>query len=168
MDSRDIAISSLFGVVIFLEKALLPPPYDKMASVLLQIVFLSLAYLMIGFYGPVLTGAVSGLLTALMRPGMAWMTFTFALLYGLLVGFLYRLFDVVDSGNVRMWRLIASSLSSTMIVGVLSASVSFLLDLIPYNAFMVSMIMVAGAVQGVAGGFLSYYLFEKHLRRMIN
>jgi hypothetical protein len=77
VNSRDIVMSSLFGVIIFLDKALLPPPYDKAVSVMLQIVFLSLAYMIVGFSGPILTGVVSGLLISMMRPGMAWMTFTF-------------------------------------------------------------------------------------------
>ena len=167
MNSRDIVISSLFGVIIFLDKALLPPPYDKAVSVMLQIVFLSLAYMIVGFSGPILTGVVSGLLISMMRPGMAWMTFTFAILYGILVGCIYRLFGVVDLGRVRMGMLIVSALFSTIIVGVLSSAVSIFLGLIPYNVFIVSMIMFAGVIQGIAGGVLSFYLFEKHIRRLI-
>jgi hypothetical protein len=167
MNSRDIAISSLFGLVIFSEKALLPPPYDKMVSVLLQIVFLSLAFLIVGFPGPVLTGFVSGLLTASMRAGTAWMTFTFALLYGLIVGGIYMSFNVVNSGRVMKWRLIAASLFSTLLVGVMSATVSILLGMIPYNAALISIIMVAGAIQGAVGGFITYYVFERHLQYLL-
>lgn len=164
VDSRDIAMSSLFGVFIFLVKALLPPIYGKIISVLFQMVFLSLAYLMMGFYGSLLTGSVSGLLTALVRPGFAWMTFTFALLYGLMVGGCFRVFGVVDSGNVRLWRLVVSSLCSTVVVGASSAFVAIFAGLFPYDPFLVSMMMVAGAVQGVVGGVLSYYLFVRYIR----
>jgi 5-bromo-4-chloroindolyl phosphate hydrolysis protein len=77
------------------------------------------------------------------------------------------LFGVVDLGRVRMGMLIVSSLFSTIIVGVLSSAVSIFLGLIPYNVFIVSMIMFAGVIQGIAGGVLSFYLFEKHIRRLI-
>lgn len=164
MRSRDIALSSLFGVVIFSQKFLLPAPYDKMASVLIQIIFLSLAFLMTGFLGPLLTGFISGLLTASVRGGLALMTFSFALLYGVFVSSLNRLFVVVESGRVRPWRLMASTLASTLLVGVLSATVSIILGIIPYNPALVSMIMVAGAVQGLAGGLISGVIWEKYLR----
>ncbi|KON30867.1 hypothetical protein AC482_02650 [miscellaneous Crenarchaeota group-15 archaeon DG-45] len=164
--SRDIALSSLFGVVIFAQKALLPAPYDKVVSVLVQIVFLSLAFLMTGFPGPILTGFISGLLTASMRGGLALMTFSFALLYGVLVSSLNRLLAVAELGHVRLRRLVASTLASTLLVGVLSAAASAILGIIPYNPALFSMIIVAGAVQGVAGGLISGIAWEKYLRNL--
>lgn len=164
MKSRDIALSSLFGLLIFTQKVLLPAPYDKMVSVLIQIVFLSLAFLITGLMGPILTGFISGLLTALTRGGLGLMTFAFALVYGVLVSALNRLFGVAESGHIRRGRLTASSTASTLIVGVLSAFISTALGIIPYNPALISIIMVAGAVQGLVGGYLSGWVFEKYLR----
>lgn len=164
MKSRRIALSSLFGVAIFSQKLLLPASYDKMMSVLIQIIFLSLAFLMMGFMGPILTGFISGLLTASMRGGLALMTFSFALLYGVFVGSLNRLFGVVESGHIRIRRLIASSLVSTLLVGVISFVISTVLGIIPYNPVLVSIIMAAGAVQGILGGYLSGIIWERYLR----
>ena len=162
--SRDIALSSLFGLLIFTQKVLLPAPYDKMVSVLIQIVFLSLAFLITGLMAPILTGFISGLLTALTRGGLSLMTFAFALVYGVLVSILSRLFGVAESGHIGRGRLMASSIVSTLLVGVLSASVSTALGMIPYNPVLISIIMVAGAVQGLVGGYLSGWVFEKYLR----
>lgn len=168
MKSRDIALSSLFGIVIFAQKMLLPGPYDKMITVLIQIIFLTLAFLVAGFMGPILTGFISGLLTASMRGGLGAMTFAFALVYGVLVSILNHLFSVVESGQIRRGRLTSLSVLSTLLVGVLSAFTSTALGLIPYNPVMISIIIVTGAVQGLVGGYLSGWVFEKYLRNLLN
>lgn len=164
--SRDIALSSLFGIAIFSQKIFLPSPYDKMMSVLLQIFFLSLTFLIVGFTGPILTGFISGLLTASMRGGLGLMTFFFALLYGVFVSSLNRLFRVVEDGQVRMGRLMISSLASTVLVGVLSMATSMILGIVPYNPVLVSVILVAGAIQGLVGGYISGVVWERYLRNL--
>lgn len=166
MRSRDIALSSLFGIAIFSQKIFLPSPYDKMMSVLLQIFFLSLTFLIVGFTGPILTGFISGLLTASMRGGLGLMTFFFALLYGVFVSSLNRLFRVVEDGQVRMGRLMISSLASTVLVGVLSMATSMILGIVPYNPVLVSVILVAGAIQGLVGGYISGVVWERYLRNL--
>jgi len=168
MKGRSLALSSLFGVVIFSQKLLFPAPYDKIVSVFVQIMLLSLAFLILGFMGPIYTGFISGLLTASMRGGLASMTFSFAVLYGVLVGALNQLMRVVESGHVRRWRLMASSLTSTLLVGVISAAFSIVLGIIPYNPLLVSIIMAAGAIQGLTGGLISGILWEKYLRNLSN
>ena len=166
MRSRDIALSSLFGIAIFSQKIFLPSPYDKMMSVLLQIFLLSLTFLIVGFTGPILTGFISGLLTASMRGGLGLMTFFFALLYGVFVSSLNRLFRVVEDGQVRMGRLMISSLASTVLVGVLSMATSMILGIVPYNPVLVSVILVAGAIQGLVGGYISGVVWERYLRNL--
>jgi len=164
--NRNIALSSLFGIAIFSQKIFLPSPYDKMMSVLLQIFFLSLTFLIVGFTGPILTGFISGLLTASMRGGLGLMTFFFALLYGVFVSSLNRLFRVVEDGQVRMGRLMISSLASTVLVGVLSMATSMILGIVPYNPVLVSVILVAGAIQGLVGGYISGVVWERYLRNL--
>jgi len=164
--SRNIALSSLFGIAIFSQKIFLPSPYDKMMSVLLQIFFLSLTFFIVGFTGPILTGFISGLLTASMRGGLGLMTFSFALLYGVFVSSLNRLFGVVEDRQVRMGRLMISSLASTVLVGVLSVVTSMILGIIPYNPVLVSVILVAGAIQGLIGGYISGIVWEKYLSNL--
>ena len=161
---REIAISSLFGAIIFLEKAVLPAIYDKIISVFLQMLLLSLSFLIAGFTGPVLTGFISGLLTALTRSSLGWMTFTFSLLYGFLVSVLYRLLGVVRSGEVRAGRLMAGALISTLLVGVMSAMTSMALKVVPYNPKLVVLIMIAGSIQGLVGGFLSLKVYMRYIK----
>lgn len=165
MKTRDIALSSLLGLLIFLQKFLLPAPYDKTVTIFLQIVILSLAFLIMGFIGPILTSATSGLLTALIRSELAPMTFTFAVLYGILVSSFNHLLSVVDSGRINRTRFLASSTASTLLVGILSSTVSVVLGVLPYNFILIMIIIVSGAIQGVIGGYLSCVLWEKYFHR---
>lgn len=163
MNSRHITLSSLFGLIIFFEKVLLPAPYDKTVSIFIQIFLLSMAFLMAGVMGPVLTGFISGLLTALMRSGFGLMTFSFALLYGVLVSFLNYLFRVVDGfGKIKKKKFIISATFSTLIVGLLSSTLSLFLGIIVYNPVLISVIFVSSAIQGILGGYLSIIVWEKY------
>lgn len=164
--NRNITLSSLFGLAIFSQKVLLPAPYDKMASILIQIVFLSLAFLIIGFMGPILTSFISGLLTASIRGGFGLLTFSFALLYGVIVSLLNYLFRVKDAGEIRRRRLITSSLISTILIGVISSILSIFLGIIKYDLFLISVIMISGAVQGLVGGYLSIKVWERYFHTL--
>jgi len=155
MKSRDITLSSLFGIVIFFQKLLLPAPYDKFVTLFLQIILLCLAFLTTGVIGPILTSLISGLLTATMRGGLPLMTFTVALLYGVLVSSFNLLFRVIEAGQLRRRRLMASALISTLFTGASSASIAIALGLMPYNLALVSALMFFGGLQGLVGGYLS-------------
>jgi len=163
--TMNIVLSSLFGVIIFTSKAFLSPPYDKIASIFVQVTILNLAYLITGLQGSILTGLVSALLTASIRPATALVTFTFSALYGVLVGTLNRLLQVSEDGQVRRGRLIASSAMSSFIVGAISAYVTISLGLIPYSEALVAAMMLLGVAQGAAGGYTCVYLWEKYLEK---
>jgi hypothetical protein len=165
MKTRDITLSSLFGLLIFLQKFLLPAPYDKTVTVFLQIALLSLAFLIMGFVGPILTSVTSGLLTAVIRSELAPLTFTFAVLYGILVSSFNQLLNVADSDRINRTRFLASSTASTLLVGILSSTVSIVLGVLPYNFVLIVIIIASGAIQGVIGGYLSCVLWEKYFHR---
>lgn len=165
--SMNIALSSLLGIIIFTSKALLPSIYDKAVTIFLQATVLNLAYLVIGFQGPILTGFISGLLTASVRPATALVTFTFSALYGILVSALNKLLRVREHGYVRRSRLATSSASSSLIVGVLSAYTSIRLGLIPYNEALVAAMLLLGVAQGTAAGYISWYMWKKYLQGII-
>lgn len=165
MKTMNIVLSSLFGVIIFTSKAFLSPPYDKAASIVVQVTILNLAYLITGLQGPILTGLVSAFLTASIRPATALVTFTFSALYGVLVGTLNRLLRVSRDGQVRRGRLVASSAASSFIVGSMSAYVSISMGLIPFSEALVAAMMLVGMAQGAAGGYMCAYLWEKYLEK---
>jgi len=164
MKSRDITLSSLFGIVIFFQKLLLPAPYDKFVTLFLQIILLCLAFLTTGVIGPILTSLISGLLTATMRGGLPLMTFTVALLSGVLVSSFNLLFRVIEAGQLRRRRLMASALISTLFTGASSASIAITLGLMPYNLVLVSALLFFGGLQGLVGGYLSGVFWVRYFR----
>ncbi len=168
METRHIALSSLFSLVIFFQKFLLPAPYDKVLSILLQITLFSLAFFIMGTVGPLVTSGISGVLIASMRGSLAVMTILFSLLYGVLVGVLYRMLGVHASDQIYRGRLLVASTVATLIVGVVSAGTSMLLGVIPYTPVLVVVMMSAGALQGVLGGYLSYVVWVKYFYKLVD
>ena len=164
--SKRLTVTSLFGLLIFLQKIVFPAPYDKLVTILLQIALLSLAFLLAGFGGTLLTSSISGLLTALLRGDLMFVTLSMAISYGVLVSLFHRVFRVVDSGSFLSRRLIASTLASSFVMGVLSATVSISLGLMPYNVVVFSAIMISGALQGVIGGYFAGVLWNKYVKPM--
>ena len=167
MKTVNIVLSSLFGVIIFTSKAIISPPYDKVASIFIQATVLNLAFLITGLQGPILTGLVSAFLTASIRPATALVTFTFSALYGILVGTLNKLLRVKEESRLIRANLVASSAASSFIVGALSAYTSISLGLIPYSEALVAAMMLIGLAQGAAGGYMSGYLWKKYLSKHI-
>ena len=82
--SARIAISTLFGIIVFLSKFLLHTPMDKM-FVAIQATLLGLSSLLISRFGATYTGLVSGLLLTVLRSEFAPFSLLFAIAYGLLV-----------------------------------------------------------------------------------
>lgn len=162
MKSRDITLSSLFGLIIFFQKFLLPAPYDKFVTLFLQIILLCLVYFSTGVIGLIFTSLISGSLTAIMRGGLSLMTFTVALLYGVLVSSFNLLFRVMEAGPIRRKRLMASALISTLITGASSATIAISLGLMPYNLLLFSALLFFGGLQGLVGGYLSSIFWERY------
>lgn len=83
-NTRRIMLITLFGVLIFVSKALLPSPIDKMA-ITVQALFLALGSLLFKPFGATIVAAFGAALTVLIRPSLAHLTIIFALTYGLLI-----------------------------------------------------------------------------------
>jgi hypothetical protein len=98
-----------------------------------------------------------------MRGDLAVMTFSLALIYGVLVSSFNWLFGIVKSGRVRKRRLMASALTTSLIMGALGATFSIALGILPYNFMLFSAIIGSGAIQGLVGGYLSGVIWEKYV-----
>jgi hypothetical protein len=165
--NKQLALSSLFGLLIFFQKMLMPSPYDKLVSILLQITLLSLVFLFAGLVGTMLTSSISALLTASIRGELLILTISMAMIYGVLVSVFNHVLRVAESDDVSTKKLMISTFASSLVMGILSSTVSISLRLIPYNFFVFSAIMMAGAIQGVIGGYftgLIWNRYAKHLR----
>ena len=99
-------ITALFGSIIFVVNAFLPPPINYVLIVV-QAIVLALSGLFVKELGATYVGAVGGLLTALGSPALGPFTFLFSFLFGALTdGSLLSLQNQRNSEGVNRNRLI--------------------------------------------------------------
>jgi len=165
MSSRRLALATLFGVMIFAFKTVLPSPIDK-AFVLFQALLLSMGYLFLGAPGATYISLVGGLLTALWRAPFAPFTIAFALLYGFLIDAVSSIVKVRDVNNdVKDKRLIAAVTVSTVVVGLASFYTSVVFEILPRNSLLEMGVLVAGVINGIIGGYLSVMIWKRIFKR---
>ena len=167
--SRRLTLAVLFAVLIFISKVLLPTPFDKMV-VVVQALFLGLGAIMLAPFGATVVSVIAGLLTSSWRAPFAPLTLGFAVFYGLLVDAFLVLFKVrVEDGIVRMKRLVAGVALATAATGMASYYVTVhVLSLLPRNIVLEVLILLVGAVNGLAGGYLAGVLWRKALRHLLS
>jgi hypothetical protein len=166
LSTRNLALCTLFGVMIFLFEILLPSPMDK-AFTFFQAMLLSLSYLLIGVPGATFTALIGGSLTAIWRAPLAPFTLGFALLFGGLIDVFCSVFRAKDkNGKIRQLRLILAVALSTMITGYSGYYMTITFDLLPLNPTLGNLIFTAGIVSGIAGGYLSLILWKRIVRKV--
>lgn len=162
--TRRVAISAVFGAVIFVTKTLAPSPLDKML-IIVQALLLAISALLLRKMGATYVAAIGGVLSAMWNLALAPLTFLFAVLYGLSVDFFFFLFKVdIVEGKVEKGRLIAAMAISTMLVGVSSYYVSVQLSLVPRNPLLEVIILGVGTVSGALAGLVTSVVWNKHLK----
>ena len=165
--SRRIAVATLFGVLVFVSKIVIPTPFDKMA-IAPQALLLTLGFLSIGPLGATYVAAVGGLLSAVWRAPFALFTLAFALMYGLLIdGFCCAMKVKGSEGCVKKGRLVAAVTLSTVMVGLSSYYVTVsIFGILPRNPILESIILIAGTLNGLIAAYLTLAVWSritKHL-----
>jgi hypothetical protein len=165
LSTRNLAVGTLFGVMIFIFEILLPTPMDK-AFTFFQAMLLSLGYLLIGVPGATFISLVGGSLTAIWRAPLAPFTIGFALLFGGLIDAFCTLFGARDKdGNIKQIRLILAVALATVITGYSGYYMTVTFDLLPMDPTFGNVILVAGIVSGIVGGYLSLILWKRIFRK---
>lgn len=165
--TRRIAVTTVFGALIFVSKTLVPSPINKMI-VVFQALLLALSSLLLKRFGATYTGLIGGVLTSLWNLALAPFSFVFALLFGLLVDGLFFLLRVDMLGEeVNVSRVVAAMTLATAFVGFLSYySTTHLIGLIPRNLAMEITILIIGIVSGALAGYLTSVIWNKYLRNV--
>jgi len=160
--SRRVTMATLFGVLVFVSKILIPTPFDKMA-IAPQALLLTLGFLSIGPLGATYVAAVGGLLSAAWRAPFAPFTMAFALMYGLLVDGLCYIMKVKGSEDgLKKGRLVGAVTLSTVIVGLSSYYVTvFVFAVLPRNPFLEFAILIAGTLNGVIAAYLTLAVWSR-------
>lgn len=165
--SRRITVVTLFGVLVFVSKIVIPTPFDKMVMAP-QALLLTLGFLSIGPLGATYVAAVGGLLSAIWRAPFAPFTVAFALEYGLLIdGFCCAMKVRGSEGKVKKRRLVAAVTLSTVIVGFSSYYLTaFVFRILPRNPFLEFIILLTGALNGVVAAYLTV-IVSSRIRRYL-
>jgi hypothetical protein len=167
LSARNWALGTLFGVIIFIFEILLPTPMDK-AFTFFQAMLLSLGYLLIGVPGATFISLVGGFLTAIWRAPLAPFTLGFALLFGGLIDAFCTFFGARNrDGSIRQARLIFAIALATVITGYSGYYMTVTFDLLPMDPALGKVILVAGIVSGIVGGYLSLILWKRIFRKDI-
>ena len=166
--TKRIAITAIFGTIIFVLKMGLPTPIDKM-FVIVEALFLALGSLLLGRMGATYVATVGGLLMTAWRVAFAPFSLIFAVVYGVLVdGFFHVLRVKAPHGDVRTGRLVASLTLSTAAIGLLSTYIAVLLEFFGKESmlmmpFLYQVIIVVGIANGTAAGYLASFLWKRYL-----
>jgi len=165
LSTRNLALGTLFGVMVFIFEILLPTPMDK-AFTFFQAMLLSLGYLLIGVPGATFISLVGGSLTAIWRAPLAPFTLGFALLFGGLIDVFCSVLRVRDNeGNVKQVRLLLAVALSTMITGCSGYYITIMFDLMPLDTTLGNLILIAGIISGIVGGYLSLILWKRIFKK---
>ena len=173
-------LTALFGSIIFVINAFLPPPINYVLIVV-QAVILALSGLFVKGLGATYVGAVGGLLTALGSPALGPFTFFFSFLFGALTdGSLYLLRINATSEGVNRNRLIVAMALSTMLIGLISYSAFALFPqfvplakefssvglFIQRSTMLDILVLFMGPATGGVAGYAAAYLWNKYLRNI--
>ncbi len=171
-------ITALFGSIIFVINAFLPPPLNYVLIVV-QAVVLALSGLFVGRLGATYVGAVGGLLTALWNPSLGPFTFLFSFLFGVLTdGSLWLLRVNGSCEGVNRNRLIIAMALATLLIGLASYSAFAVFpQFVPFarglfvlflqrSAMLDMLVLFMGPATGVVAGYASAYLWNKYLRHI--
>ena len=171
-------ITALFGSIIFIVNAFLPPPINYVLIVV-QAVVLALSSLFVKGLGATYVGAVGGLLSALWNPSLGPFTFLFAFLFGVFTdGFLFILRVSGTQEGVNRNRLILAMALSTMLIGLTSYSAFAVFpQFVPFakglfvlfiqrSTMLDALVLFMGPATGIVAGYAAAYLWNKYLRHI--
>lgn len=164
---RRIILMTLFSVLIFIPKLLLPTPLDKLLFII-QALVLGLGSLLLGKLGATYTAFIGGLLTTILRPAFFPFSLLFAVLYGMLIDTFFAVLRVKTPSTLRYGGVIISTAISTMLIGLISYYVTaHSLGLLPRSILIEVAILLAGTLSGAMGGWLITYLWRKGIQNYV-
>ena len=152
--SRRYALAAIFGAIIFTSKIFAPTPM-KDSIVVVQALLLGLGALLLTPFGATLVATIGGLLTASYTSQLAIFTVVFAVIYGLLIDGLIRIFRArISETEIRAHRFALAITLSTAIIGLIAYGTTIALGLVPRNPTAEVFILVGGILTGLVGGYL--------------
>jgi uncharacterized membrane protein len=153
-------------VAVFVSKMMLPTPFDKMI-VVVQALFLALGSLLLGRMGATFVASIGGLLTTIWRFTFFPFSLIFAIFYGILVDISFHAFRVrayLESGKSE--RIVLSLMLSTTVIGIFTAYVMMMLNLIPKIPMLYATIIIVGVINGVIAAYAASFIWKRYLKSL--
>ena len=157
-----LLIATLFGVIIFISKILLPAPINDI-FVVVQALLLAISSLVIGKFGATYTSLINGLLVTILTLSFAPFGLIFSLVYGITIDGFLNAFKAEEGGKVKTVRSIAALTVSSTITGLSSMYVTTMLGLVPMVPMLYLIIMLTGILNGALAGYLTPIVWNKYL-----
>ena len=162
--SRRYALAAIFGAIIFTSKIFAPSPM-KDSVVVVQALLLGLGALLLTPLGATLVATIGGLLTATYTSQLAIFTVVFAMIYGLLIDGLIRVFRArINLTEIRAHRFALAITVSTAIIGFIAYGTTIALGLLPRNPTAEIFILAGGIITGLIGGYLDVVIWRRAAR----
>jgi hypothetical protein len=164
LDARKLALSTLFGVIIFIARTVFPPPFSDLLLPV-EALLLGLGFILLGRGGATYTELVNGLLASLFKVSFFPFSLLLALLYGVLVDAFSTISAVSSEGIIRTKRLVASLTLASVITGPIAYYATvFLTSLLPNDPTIYATIIIYGVFSGAIGGYLAVKVWERNLK----
>lgn len=128
-----------------------------------QSFLLALSYLLLGRGGATYVGAVSGLLLTFVKFNFFPLDLVFSIMFGMLVDVSASAFHARDGQRARGWRLAASLMVSTSVVGLVVYNVTVAARIVPNALILDLTILIFGVISGAIGGAVAARLWNRNL-----
>ncbi len=162
LNSKKIAVITLFGTIAFVSSGFLPSPIDKMLIGIQSLSF-ALASLLVDKAGATFASLITGLLISILRASFFPFSLILYLFYGILIDGLFYLFKVRDGNQIKSKRLIALLTVATGITGVTSMYFTTLLNVIPMIPSLYIAILIGAIINGIIAGYLTIIIWKRYL-----
>lgn len=166
LNSKKLAIITLFGTLAFISSGFLPSPIDKIV-IGIQALCFSLASLVVPKSGAIYASFVTGLLLSALKPGFFPFSLLFSVFYGFLIEIYFYFFKVNYDKSIKPRRLILLLTGVTGITGVASMYLTTIMGMLPVIPAMYLGIIVVGLLNGAIAGYLTVKIWKKHLWHLL-
>jgi hypothetical protein len=166
INSRKLALITLFGTLAFVSNGFLPSPIDKMV-IGIQALCFSLATLVVPKGGATYASFITGFLLSVLRPGFFPFSLLFSVFYGIMIELSFHFFKVNCEKCVKTRRLILLLTVVTGITGVASMYLTTIMGMLPMIPTIYIAIIAVGALNGAIAGYLTVKIWNNHLFHLL-